>query len=326
MSSGLPLGAASGPRTGLPRHIADGPFAVQARCLAKRYGSVPALDTLDLTVPEGGFYLLVGPNGAGKSTLLRILLDLVRSDVGEVRVLGLDPAHDGPALRANVGYVPEDADAIHPWMEVRSFLDSHASYFPTWDPAYAGELLAALELSPRLRARIRTLSKGQRRALHLVTALAHRPALLLLDEPTEGLDPLARDRVAGLLAAHLADRPADRPVTCVVATHHVHEADRLADSIGILRAGRVVAQVRRDELERQVRGYRAVVPEGWAEPAGVPGVVLRRNGDAREIRWTVWGDEEPIRSALTASGARVDAVSRLSLEQCALELMAFRED
>lgn len=165
-----------------------------------------------------------------------------------------------------------------------------------------------------MRRRAGGLSKGETRRLQLVLALAHRPALLLLDEPTDGLDPVARRRTLTLLAEHLADAPA----TVLVSTHHVQELETLADHVGVLREGRLVAQMPRDALQRTVRSYHAEVPEGWAMPAGLRVTALRRSSAGRDVRCTVVGEEQDVAERLHGSGARVRDVSTLALEDAAL--------
>ena len=184
----------------LPIDLGNGPFAVTTRGLAKRFGSVRALDGLDLQVPEGAVYVLVGPNGAGKSTLIRTLMGLVRYQAGAVNVLGRDPADRGAEVRAGIGYVPEDYRVGYAWMTVGRLLEHQAVYHPSWDAEYARQLRARYEIDPGRKCH--TLSKGQSRRVQLVLALAHRPPLLLLDEPTDGLDhaTAARRATRGLVA------------------------------------------------------------------------------------------------------------------------------
>ena len=203
----------------LPTHLGDGAFAVATRGLRKQFGKEVALRGIDLQVPEGAVYVLVGPNGAGKSTTLKILLDLVRADAGAAEVFGLDPRARGPDVRAQIGYVPERHDWGYGWMRVGRLLEHHAAFYPRWDPQYAAHLARAFEL--RMDRKFGKLSKGQGRRVQLAMALAHRPPLLLLDEPTDGLDPVMRDETLGLLAEHLAETP----TTVLISTHLVHEIE-----------------------------------------------------------------------------------------------------
>ena len=293
----------------------SGGNAVATHRLTKKYGQEIALDGIDLRVPEGSVYVLLGGNGAGKSTALKLLLNLERPDAGTSTVLGLDTASSGPRVRAQIGYVPERHEVGYPWMTGDRLLRHVAAYYPTWDHAYAAELTKVLEL--RLDRKVSTLSKGDTRRLQLALALAHRPPLLLLDEPTDGLDPVVRKRVLGLLTEHLADSP----TTMLVTTHHIHEMDSLAEHVGVLRGGRLAAQLRRDELQQTVRRYRIELPENWEVPGDLAVAGSRRHRGAREVQWTVVGDEREIRERLTISGASVRDVSTLPLEEAALALI-----
>jgi ABC-2 type transport system ATP-binding protein len=300
---------------GIPTGLSGDAWAIRTADLHKSYGRTTALRGVNLTVPEGAVYVLIGPNGAGKSTALRIVLDLVRADRGTVDALGLDPRRDGPLLRAQIGYVPEAQKWEHTWMKVRHLLAHHARYYPAWDREYAQRLAKRLELP--LDRGYGKLSKGQARRVQVVMALAHRPPLLILDEPTDGLDPLAREATLSVLAEHMAETP----TTLLISTHLVHETERLADHIGVLVGGELRAQLPIAELERMLRRYRAEVPDGWGG-SGLDGAVVRRSGRGREIQWTVWGDEREVRERFAAAGASVREASSLSLEEAALSLLS----
>ena len=299
----------------LPTRLSDDDLAVDTRGLNRKFGRQLALDGVSLQVPVGSVYLLVGPNGAGKSTTLKILLDLVRSDSGSAEVFGLDTRARAPEVRANVGYVPERPDWGYGWMRVGRLLEHHARYYPTWDVAYAAELARTFEL--QLNRRMGALSKGQARRVHLTMALAHRPPLLLLDEPTDGLDPLMRDETLGVLADHLTATE----TTVVISTHHVEEVERLADHIGVLRSGVLRAQMSRADLDAGLRRYRVEVPDGWPGVTLLNGTVLRRITAPREVQWTVWGDATEVARALTESGGIVRDVVPLSLLEATLALL-----
>lgn len=294
-------------------------LAVRTQALVKRFDRETALRGLDLQVPEGAVYLLVGPNGAGKSTTLRILLDLLRADAGSARVFSLDPRRQGAEVRAQVGYVPERQDLAYAWMRVGRLLKHHAAYFPAWDRAYAGRLATAFGL--RMHAKFGTLSKGEARRVQLVLALAHRPPLLLLDEPTDGLDPVVRDETLGLLAEHIVDSP----TTALICTHRVYEVERLADHVGVLRDGRLLTQTSAERLRRELMSYRAEVPEGWKGAEALNGVVVRRAGTGREILWTIWGESGEITDRLARTGATVREISSLSLDDAAIALLSGKE-
>jgi ABC-2 type transport system ATP-binding protein len=300
----------------LPTRLDGAELAIQTRGVAKRYPpDVVALDALDLQVPRGAVYVLVGPNGAGKSTAMRVLLDLVRADRGTASVLGISTTAQPALARAQVGYVPEVVDTAYGWLTVGGLLKHHAAFYHAWDWAYADALCKRMGL--RMDERFRALSKGAARRVALVTALAHRPPVLLLDEPTDGLDPLAREDFGALLVEHMADAP----TTILWSTHHVHEAERMADHVGVLRNGRLLLQAPVDTVRAGLRRYHALVPDGWTGAPGLNGDVLVRAASGREITWTVWGDERQVAERLSASGATIREAGRLSLEEAALALL-----
>jgi len=218
-------------------------------------------------------------------------------------------------VRAQVGYVPERQDAPYRSMTCARLLRHAAAFYPEWDQAYADHLGRALGVRPERR--VGGLSKGETRRLQLVLALAYRPALLLLDEPTDGLDPVVRRRALALLAEHLADAP----TTVLISTHHIHEMESLADHVGVLRDGRLVAQMPREELQRTVRSYQLEVSDGWEAPPELHASGLRRSSAGRVVQITLVGEEREVTRRLAAAGARVRQVSTLALEDAALAFL-----
>lgn len=293
-----------------------GGLAIATEALSVRYGRQTALAGVDLRVPEGAIYVLVGENGAGKSTAMKVLLNLVRPDSGHAKVFGLDSAADGPRVRAQIGYIPESHEYAYGWMTCGRLIQHVTTHYPAWDHAYAANLIDVFGV--RLERKIGTLSKGERRRLQFVLSLGHRPPLLLLDEPADGLDPMVRNRALAQLAEHLADTP----TTVVIATHHIAEVESLADHLGVLRDGRLVAQLSRDELRRTVRRYRVEVPEGWEPPRDLRIASLRRSRTGREVQPTLIGEENEITARLAATGAMVREVTPLGLEEAALAFLA----
>ncbi len=297
--------------SGLPESL-----AVTTHGLSMSYGKQTALAGVDLRVPEGAVYVLIGANGAGKSTAMKVLLNLERPDAGRVDVFGLDTASQGPEVRAQVGYIPESHEHDYRWMTAARLIQHVALHYPKWDHAYADHLIQVFGVRPERK--IGTLSKGETRRVQFVLALAHRPPLLLLDEPTDGLDPVARNRALAQLAEHLADTP----TTVVIATHHVHEVESLADHVGVLNAGRLVTQMSRDELRRTVRRYRVEVPDGWQAPPELRTSSLRRSRNGREMQWTLIGEERDLTARLATAGATVRDITPLALEEAALAFLA----
>jgi ABC-2 type transport system ATP-binding protein len=290
-------------------------FAVATHGLSVRYGSLTALSGVDLRVPDGAVYVLIGENGAGKSTSMKVLLNLERPDSGNAEVFGLDTRAYGPQVRAQVGYIPELHDP-YPWIACGRLIEHVAAHYPAWDRAYAAHLVEVFGIGPERK--VSTLSKGEVRRLQFVLALGHRPPLLLLDEPADGLDPVVRRRALAQLAEHLADTP----TTVVIATHHIQEVESLADHVGVLRDGRLVAQMSRDDLRRTVRRYRVEAPEGWQAPAELRIANLRRSPAGRELQWTLIGEEADVTARLAGAGATVRDVTPLALEEAALAFLA----
>lgn len=224
---------------------ADGDAVIRCAGVVKRFGAVTALDGLDLTVSRGRIVGYLGPNGAGKSTTIRILVDLARADAGDVRVFGLDPRSAGPELRRRIGYLPGElrlddrltvAETLQSWSTVRGGVDD----------AYTAELCERLALD-RQRD-VRGLSTGNRRKVGLVGAFMARPALLVLDEPTAGVDPFVQAEVH-----RLVEEARDEGRTVFLSSHVLSEVQRMADEVIVLRRGRVVATGDVDELRQGAR-------------------------------------------------------------------------
>ena len=216
------------------------------RCerVVKRFGDVVALDELDLEVHAGTVVGYLGPNGAGKSTTIRILLDLARADSGAVRVLGHDPRAAGPGLRSRIGYLPGELrldDRLRVHETLRSWAKMRGDGV---DESYVAELCERLDLD--LTRQNRNLSSGNRRKVGLVGAFMARPELLVLDEPTAGVDPLVQ---AEFLA--LVDEARHEGRTVFLSSHVLSEVQRLADEVIVIRQGKVVAGGALDDLRQQ---------------------------------------------------------------------------
>jgi ABC-2 type transport system ATP-binding protein len=208
--------------------------ALVLRQLTKTYkNGIKALKAIDLIVDEGDFFALLGPNGAGKTTAVQILTGYRRRDAGEVTVLGADPAAAGRAWRARIGIVPQQASDFGE-LTTREVLRHLAGYYP--DPRDPADLLAAVGLAGQAGTRLRRLSGGQRRRVDLALGLLGRPELLVLDEPTTGLDPAARRRFWVLIRELAAGG-----TTILLSTHYLDEAEALAARVAVLVAGQIVA-------------------------------------------------------------------------------------
>jgi len=280
--------------------MSDAP-AVEARGLTKRYRgagreSVLALDALDLDVPRGCVAGLLGPNGSGKSTTIRLLLGLHAPTSGVARVLGL-PAGHGRARRGT-GYLPEDSD-LYPFLTARETVEIAGALHGMPRAARrqaAAALLDRVGLAPEAGRRVGAFSRGMKRRVGLAAALVHAPELLVLDEPTAGLDPVGRE---GLLA--LLEECRDRGTTVVLSSHVLSDVERLCDRVAILAGGKLAAAGTMEEvLERK---------DAWTiEIEGGPGTV------------------DAARAAVEGAGGRVASASprREPLEKVFLRLLGRR--
>jgi ABC-2 type transport system ATP-binding protein len=232
---------------------------IEVERLSRRFGDNLALDDLSLRVPRGSVFGIVGANGAGKTTLLRHFLGLLRPQTGSVRVLGGDPIADPRGVLSRVGYLSEEND-LPPWMRLHELLRYVRAFYPTWDDRFAEELRLAFALEPH--ARIRELSRGQKARAGLLVALAHRPELLILDEPSTGLDPLAR---RDILAAVLRT-VAQEGRTVVFSSHLLDEVERVSDHVALIDRGRIVVQGQLDD----VRSAHRVLTVRFAGPRPQP--------------------------------------------------------
>ncbi|MDG4796260.1 ABC transporter ATP-binding protein [Micromonospora sp. WMMD1082] len=212
---------------------------IQARGLVKRFGDFTAVDGIDVEVRAGEAFGFLGPNGAGKSSTMRMVGCISPPSDGELRILGLDPLRDGPAIRARLGVCPQ-LDNLDPELTVRENLTTYARYFGIprrVARARAAELLDFVQLRERAESKVEPLSGGMKRRLTIARALVNEPDIVLLDEPTTGLDPQARHLVWERLF-----RLKQQGVTLVLTTHYMDEAEQLCDRLVVMDGGRIVAE------------------------------------------------------------------------------------
>ena len=214
--------------------------------LTRRFGAKTALDAVDLTIARGGVYGLVGANGAGKTTLIKHILGLLRAESGSVRVFGRDPVEDPVGVLSRIGYLSEEND-LPGWMRVEELIRYSKAFYPAWDDAYAEELRKTFGLDPA--AKIKSLSKGQKARAGLVIALAYRPELLLLDEPSSGLDPIVRRDILGAVIRTIADEGR----TVLFSSHLLDEVEQVADHVTMIRQGRIVLSAPLAEIKEAHR-------------------------------------------------------------------------
>ena len=221
-------------------------LAIDLQAVYKSFRSTEVLRGVTLQVPRGRTFAFLGRNASGKTTTIRLLLGLLKRDDGAIRVLGLDPPVDPIELRRRIGYLAED-QTMYGWMRVEEIVRFVAPFYVTWDHDLALKYLRDFELP--LRTRIKHLSKGQNVRLGLVLALAHRPELVILDDPALGLDPIMRKQFNRDLITHLQGEGR----TVFYSSHLLYEVEPVADEVAILDQGRVVRQAETEALRRDVK-------------------------------------------------------------------------
>ncbi|OLE61080.1 MAG: hypothetical protein AUG10_02630 [Gemmatimonadetes bacterium 13_1_20CM_2_70_10] len=287
--------------------------AIEIRDLHYRAGKAFEIRDLALNVPTGSMYGFLGPNGSGKTTTIRLLLGLLRPLQGIITVLGGSIPREAPRVLARTGYVPE-LPHLYPSLTVAEALHFHAAFYPTWDWKWADELALQFQLDRgRLLSR---LSKGEMGKLEMLLALAQRPELLVLDEPTDGLDPVVRRDVLTAVLDYVSQQNA----TVFISSHLVHELERICDWVGVMDRGRLVAELPMHSFKNGIKRLRVLNAPVLA--GDTPFVVLSRdaaNGSAET--WVVRGWQPPMSQWFTGVGATLKEVIDLDLEEGFVELL-----
>jgi len=236
---------------------------IETKNLTRRFGRTEAVHGLDLAVPAGSVFALLGPNGAGKTTTIKLLMNLLRPTAGEARVLGVDARRLGEREFAQIGYVSENQQ-LPLWMTVRQLLDYCRPFYPTWDRDLEKTLLAQFAL-PEER-KLKHLSRGMLMKAALLSSLAYRPKLLVLDEPFSGLDALVREEfVRGVLEVS-----ASGDWTVFVSSHDIDEVERLCDHVALLDHGRLQFSETTEVLQARFRRVEVTLQGGEAKLSALP--------------------------------------------------------
>ena len=293
------------------------PVAVAVRQLKKAFGQVQALDGIDLEVGEGEFFGLLGPNGAGKTTLISILAGLARADSGSAAVMGHDVVADYRLARRSLGVVPQEL-VFDPFFTVRETLRFQAGYFGLRrSDAWIDEILAALDLTAKANANMRSLSGGMKRRVLVGQALVHKPPVIVLDEPTAGVDVGLRQSLWAFVRKLNQDGH-----TIILTTHYLEEAEELCGRIAMLKAGRVVALESKQAL---LHGYQGVTVRitAPAAPAAFADRLVRREGDVLFFNLSSYAQLEELLAAYRIEGIRFTdlALQEADLEDVFLRIM-----
>ncbi len=277
--------------------------AIEIKGLEFSYGRNKVLKGVDMEVPKGAIFGFLGRNGAGKTTTIKLMLGLLKPERGVCRANGKDSHKSALAVRREVGYMAED-QRMYGWMRVEQIIKWVGSFYPGWDSKFAQKMLEFLELPAKTK--VKNLSKGQNSRLALLLALAHRPGVVILDDPTLGLDPIARKdflrHVIGLMQSN--------GVTVFFSSHLLYEIEPVADYVAILKDGVIVKAGPTEELRRSVRKVVLRTGEnGWAGEIG--GVLdVARSGDRLAV--TVEDFDEGKKASMEKA-ARADVVREVGL-------------
>jgi len=291
--------------------------AVEVVDIARRFGAVEALAGIDLAVQQGEFFGLPGPNGAGKTTLISILAGLTRADRGTARIMGHDVITDFKKARRSLGVVPQEL-VFDPFFSVREALNLQSGYFGlSRNDAWIDEILHNLDLTAKANANMRSLSGGMKRRVLVAQALVHKPPVIVLDEPTAGVDVELRQSLWSFIRELNRDGH-----TVILTTHYLQEAEALCGRIAMLKAGRVVALETKQKLLQRFAGLTARlaaarVPSSWQSR------VVRQEAGLFYVELKTYAELETLLAAIRADGIAIDELSidETDLEQVFMKIM-----
>jgi len=293
--------------------------AIEVTELVKRYPRVTALDGVSLRVEQGEFFGLLGPNGAGKTTLISIVAGLARASSGRATVMGHDVVADYRAARSRIGVVPQEL-VFDPFFTVRETLRFQSGYFGLRrNDDWIDEVMANLDLTAKAQANMRTLSGGMKRRVLVAQALVHRPPVIVLDEPTAGVDVELRQ---GLWA--FIRRLNREGHTIVLTTHYLEEAQQLCGRIGMLKGGRLIALDRTQALLQRLADVQVRLRLRGTLPPALRGRAIEQGDGRVKLRVAAAADVEGVLAACREAGAAIDEVEvgHADLEDVFMQLMA----
>ena len=250
--------------------------AIEIKGLRFSYGKKNVLKGVDLDVPKGSIFGFLGRNGAGKTTTIKTLLGLQKPRGGTCTISGLDSIKDALEVRKRIGFMAEDQQ-MYGWMRVEQIIKWVAGFYPSWDHKFTDELIEVLRLNKKTK--VKALSKGQNSSLALLLALGHRPDLVILDDPTLGLDPIARKD----FLRHVIELLQSNGVTVFFSSHLLYEIEPVADHIAILDEGVIRKTARTEKLRESVRKF-MLTPRADSDLSKIPGVLdVRHSGQSVSV-------------------------------------------
>lgn len=275
--------------------------AIEVRQLGKRYGALSALDNIDLSIQPGEFFALLGPNGAGKTTLISILAGLTRPTHGTAQVMGYNVLSDYRAARKRLGVVPQEL-VYDPFFTVREMLVIQSGYFGIkGNDGWIDEILYRLDLSDKAHTNLRALSGGMKRRVLIAQALVHKPPVIILDEPTAGVDVDLRQNLWKFVQQLNLEGH-----TVVLTTHYLEEAEALCNRVAMLKQGRIVALDSMHNLVRSIQGYTLELRLSTDTlPAGLISWPSKRDGCLHSLKIKHYAEIEPVLLMLRESGIEI---------------------
>ena len=280
---------------------------VDIQGVSRKFGALKALDNIDFAVQPGCVHGLVGANGAGKTTLIKHILGLYRAKAGSVRVFGLDPVRNPVEVLVRIGYLSEERD-LPEWMRLHELMRYTQAYHPKWDMSYSDSLLATFELDPRQK--IKTLSRGQRALTGLIAAVAHRPDLLLLDEPSSGLDAVVRQDILKEVVRAVADEGR----TALFSSHLLDEVERMSDVVTMIHKGKIVLHGSLDDIKDAHQHLTLQFREDQPARPKIPGL-LSLEGYGNQWQAVCNGELEEAKAAIQSLGAEITEARNASLQE-----------
>jgi ABC-2 type transport system ATP-binding protein len=292
-------------------------FAIATENLEKTFGAQKAVESLNLHVRAGAVYGFLGRNGAGKTTTMRMLLGLQRATLGKAQVLGMDPAVQTDLMRLleRVAFLPQRKQ-LYAWATGAELVRMNQGFFPRWSSEMVPRLVQKLDIP--MRTRFGKLSLGNQTKVALLLALAQGAEILMLDEPTAGLDPVAVDELLRLLI----EDHVSQGRTIFLSSHQLSEVEQICDWVGIIEAGRLLLEARLEDVRQE---YRLVIASGEKLPVSASGGVVSATNDGRFFRYVLARESERFAGELRGQGATIMEISPIGLRELFLHLVRKEE-